>query len=111
MIEHWHTGHVITYAWYYDTKHVKVLENRFDPRNGTQVGIQEVILLRFDTLPRDKILCSCAVKITHTEAGSSPIEYVLTGDKILVTEVVTARGNLATLYKRDLRSLVTVRCF
>jgi len=53
--------------------------------NGTQVGIQEVILLRFDTLQGDKILCSCAVKITHTEAWSSLIEYVLTRDKILVT--------------------------
>ena len=52
---------------------------------------------------------NCAVKITHTEAGSSPIEYVLTRDKILVTKVVTARGNLATLYKRDSRSLVC--CF
>jgi len=56
-------------------------------------------------------MCSCDVKITHTEVGSSPIKYVLTQDKILVTEVVTARGNLAALYKRDSRSLVTVRCF
>jgi len=79
--------------------------------NDTQVGIQVVILLRFDTLLGDKILCSCVVKITHTEAGSSLIKYVLTQDKILVTEVVTARGNLATLYKKDSRSLVTVRCF
>ena len=70
--------------------------------NGTQVGIQVVILLRFDTLLGDKIMNNCAVKITHTEAGSSPIEYVLTRDKILVTEVVTARGNLATLYKMGL---------
>jgi len=79
--------------------------------NDTQMGIQVVVLLSFDTLLGDKILCNCAVKITHTEAGSSPIEYVLTRDKILVTEVVIARGNLATLYKRDSRSLVTVRCF
>jgi len=79
--------------------------------NNTQVGIQVVILLRFDTLLGDKILHSCAVKITHTEVGSSPIEYVLTRDKILIIEVVTARSNLATLYKRDSRSLVTVRCF
>jgi len=79
--------------------------------NDTQVGIQVVILLRFDTLLRDKILCSCAVNITHTEAKPSPIEYVLTRDKILVKEVVTARGNLATLYKRDSRSLVMVCCF
>ena len=46
--------------------------------NNTQVGIQVVILLRFDTLLGDKILCNCVVKITHTEAGSSPIEYVPT---------------------------------
>jgi len=79
--------------------------------NNTQVGIQVVILLRFDTLLGDKILCNCVVKITHTEAGSSPIEYVLTRDKILVTEVVIIRGNLAALYERDSRSLVTVHCF
>jgi len=77
--------------------------------NDTQVCIQVVILLRFDTLIGDKILRNCAVKITHTEAGSSPIEYVLTRDKILVTGVVIARGNLAALYKRDSRSLVC--CF
>jgi len=76
--------------------------------SDTQVGSQVVILLRFDTLLGDKILRNCSVKITHSEAGSSPIEYVLTWDKILITEVVTARGNLATLYKRDSRSLVTV---
>jgi len=76
--------------------------------NDTQVGIQVIILLRFDTLLGDKILCNCAVKTTHTEAGSSPIEYVLTRDKILVIEVVTVRGNLAALYKRDSRSLITV---
>jgi len=70
-----------------------------------------VILLRFDRLLGDKILRSCAVKITHIEARSFPIEYFFTRDKILVTEVVTARANLATLYKRDSRSLVTVRCF
>jgi len=79
--------------------------------NDTQVGIQVVILLRFDTLLGDKILCSCAVKITHNETGSSPIEYVLTQDKILVTKVVTAKVNLATLYKRDSRSLVRGGCF
>jgi len=79
--------------------------------NDTQVGIQVVILLRFDTLLGDKILRICAIKIIQTEAGSSPIEYVLTRDKILVTKVAIARGNLATLYKRDSRSLVTVGCF
>ena len=75
------------------------------------MGIQVVILLRFDTLLGDKILRSCAVKITHTEAGSSPIKHVLTRDTILVTEVLTTRGNLAPLYKRDLRSMVMVRSF
>jgi len=75
------------------------------------VGIQVVILLRFDTLLGDKILRSCAVKTTHTEVGSSPIEYVHTRDKILVTEVVIARGNVATLYKRDSRSLVMVHLY
>jgi len=56
--------------------------------NNTQVGIQVVIMLRFDTLLEDKILRSCAIKITHTEAGSSPIEYVLTRDKILVQKLL-----------------------
>ena len=75
------------------------------------MGIQVVILLRFDTLLGDKIMPNCAVKITHTEAESSPIEYVLTRDEILVIEVVIARGNLATLYKRNSRSLIKVCCF
>ena len=57
-----------------------------------------VVLLRFDTATGDKILRSCAVKltrtvteckcdvtITHTVTKFSPIEYVLTRDKILVT--------------------------
>jgi len=71
--------------------------------NVTQVDIQVVILLRFDTFLGDKVLRSCAVKITHTKAGSSPIKYVLTRDKVHVTKVFTTRGNLAPLYKRDSR--------
>jgi len=100
---------------------MKVLENRLAPEVVTHAS---GYLLRFDTALGDKILrscavkltrtvteCSCAVKITHTVTEFSPIKYVLTRDKILVTEVVTTRGSLSAFCKRDSRSLVTERFF
>ncbi|KAK7382511.1 hypothetical protein VNO80_01368 [Phaseolus coccineus] len=61
-------------------------ENRLDPGSG-YIGTQTLILLRFNALQGNKILRSCTVKITHTVAGFSPIEYVIeyafVRDKIL----------------------------
>ena len=74
----------------------------------TLVGTQVVILLRFDALQEDRILLSCAVKITHTVTEFSPIEYLLTRDRFSWGKVVI-NGDLMVLYKRVLRSQVKVR--
>jgi len=84
------------------------LKTAWTPRVVAFVDAQVVILLGFVALQGDRILHSCADKITHTITkffllNILSLEIGFSGEKVVNS------GNLAILYKRGLRSQVKVR--